>query len=370
MKKIIVFFGGKSQEHDISVITGVFTLNALDKKKFDGVPVYVDKDGKWWTGKCLYDVKNFRDGTLKGLKRVTLLSGDDTLYAVGAKIKPLCTAAGAINCMHGRNGEDGTVSGVCRLCNIPLASPDVFASALAMDKDVCKTCLKGLGVKTVEGTTVERRNYYDDRASFLKSSEYLGYPVIVKPCSSGSSIGITIAKDKLELMNSLDVAFKFDVKALVEKFIDGAYDVNCACYKIGKKICVSECEKPVGGKFLSFSDKYLGSKTGAERQFPADIDEKISDEIKTTTALIYDKFCFSGIVRTDYLVSGKDVYLNEINAVPGSLAYYLFCDKISAFTDLLTDLLYESFERSREYQGCAFTFSSSVLQFDGVRLKK
>ena len=365
-----MFFGGRSQEHDVSVITGVFTLNCLDKSKFDGVPVYVDKDGKWLTGKSLFDIKNFRDGTLKGLKQVALLSGDNTLYVVGRKLSPMLACSGAINCMHGRNGEDGTVSGVCRLCNIPLASPDVFSSALAMDKQICKICLEGVGVKTVDGTTIERQNYYEDRAFCLKCVEHLGYPVIVKPCSSGSSIGITIANDKTELINSLDLAFKFDVKALVEKFLCGAYDINCACYKVGKRYCVSECERPVGGKFLSFADKYLGSKTGSKRQFPADIDKKISDGIKATTKFIYNEFRFSGIVRMDYLVFGDEVYLNEINAVPGSLAYYLFCDKISAFTDLLTDLLNESFVRSREYSGCRFTFSSSVLAIDEAGLKK
>ena len=368
MKKILVFFGGRSQEHDISVITGVLTLNSLDKSKYDAVPVYIDKDGLWWTGKGLNDVTRFKSDKIKALERVTLLFGDDTLYKVGKSLKKICVAAGAINCTHGRNG--GTVSAVCRLCNIALASPDLFCSALAMDKDVSKKCLAGLGVDTVRGETVGRTEYYSDKKRFLSLVAALGYPVIVKPCSSGSSIGAGVAKDETELCAALDTAFRFDVKVVVEEFMAGYFDVNCACYKVGGKYVVSECERPFGGEFLSFSDKYLGSKTGGGRQFPADIPESVADRIKQTTEKVYSAFGFSGVVRIDYLVSGEKVYLNEINAVPGSLAYYLFCDKISDFKDLLTALIEESFAKNRAYLGSVFAFSSNVLNIDGIKGKK
>jgi len=370
LKKIAIFFGGKSQEHDVSVITGVLTLNSLDKTKFEGVPVYIDKDGLWWTGECLKNIGNFRDGDLKGLKRVTLLFGDDTLYFADKKLKPYCVLSGAINCTHGRNGEDGTIAAVLRLCNVPLASPDVFCSALAMDKDFTKTCLAALGVRTAEGVTITRKQYYSDKTAALNDIERLSYPVIIKPCSSWSSIGISVADDRDKLIAALDTAFTFDVKAVAEKFIENAVDINCACYTAKGKTVVSECEKAVGGRFLSFADKYLGGKGGGERVAADNLDEQTKKYIKDVTALIYQKFGFSGIIRIDYLVSGNDVYLNEINSVPGSLAYYLFCDKIGEFTDLLTDLLTESFSTSREYLGCRFTFSSNVLALGGVSIKK
>lgn len=370
MKNILVIFGGKSQEHDISVITGVLTLNALDKSKFVGVPVYIDKDGRWWTGKKLNSIANFKNGTPKGLTPVALFCGESALYSVKGRVRSLLKVSGAINCTHGRNGEDGTIAGFLKLCNVPLASPDTFCSAMAMDKDVTKLCLKGLGIKCVDSVTVYRKDYYKDRLTVLDKLDSSGYPLIIKPCSSGSSIGITVARNRVEASAAFDEAFAFDVKALAERYLEGAIDINCAAYSTGKGVVVSECERPFGGEILSFSDKYLGSKSGGKRQFPAEIEEKTVSEIKSTTAQIYETFGFSGIVRMDYLIFGDDVYLNEINAVPGSLGYYLFCNKISEFTDLLTDLLQFSSDRSREYAGSRFAFSSSVLDIDGANLKK
>ena len=370
LKNIAVIFGGKSQEHDISVITGVFTLNALDKTLFKAVPIYIGKDGVWRTGDNLFDVTVFRRGEIKGLKKVTLLCGENALYSVEKKLTKLAELAGAIICTHGRNGEDGTVAAVLKLSEIPFASPDVFASAFSMDKSLTRLCVRALGVKMAEGFTLERTKYYDDVAAALERVRRLGYPVIVKPSSSGSSIGITVVKDESSLKSAFDLAFGFDVKVVVEEFLDGAFDVNCACYRSQGKCIVSECERPSGGEFLSFYDKYFGSKGGEKRQFPADIDEKTSRKIKNITAEIYEKFCFSGIVRIDYLVCGGDVYLNEINSVPGSMAYYLFCEKISDFTALLTKLLNDAFIRWREYYQSSFAFQSNVLSLEGVNIKK
>ena len=370
LKKIIVFFGGKSTEHDISVITGTLTVNSLDKEKFSPVPVYVDKNGRWWTGKAACDVRNFKDGDPKDMKRVALFSGDNVLYALDKKIKALCGVYGAINCMHGRNGEDGTIAAVCRLSGIPLASSDMFSSALAMDKEMTRKCVSALGVRIADGFAVTREDYYSDAANAFKNAERIGYPVIVKPANSGSSIGVSVARDQDEFTDSLSLAFRFDVKVVVEKFLQGAKDVNCAAYRSGGKIRVSECETAHGGMFLSFGDKYLGSKTGGGRRFPADIDERLSEEIKKTTADVYNAFGFSGIVRIDYLLCDGKVYLGEINSVPGSLAYYLFCNKISEFTDLLTDLLTESHKNFLEYEHSETTFKSSVLSISGAGVKK
>ena len=370
MKNVLIFFGGRSQEHDVSVITGVFTLNALDKTKFTGIPVYVDKDGAFFTGESLRDVRNFRLKKPNDLKRVTLLPGDDALYLVGRKLKRLFTAYAAINCMHGRNGEDGTLSAVLRLSRIAVASPDVFSSAMAMDKDLTKKCLKASDVPTVDGVTIIRGDFVDEPDHTVLRVMKLGFPVIIKPANSGSSIGVRVAKDEKTLRSALVDAFRYDVKVLAEKFLVGAKDVNCACYRLNKRLFVSECERPVGSEFLTFSDKYLGVKNGENREFPANLDGETAARIKEITGKVYDEFGFSGIVRIDYLVKGGEVFLNEINSVPGSLAYYLFCDKISAFTDLLTDLLAESVRKNREVENCKFTFSSSVLDLKGISLKK
>ena len=354
------------------MITGVFTLNSVDKLKYEPIPVYIDEDGAWFTGECLFDIKNFRDGTLKGLKKVALIFGNNTLFAVLplGRLKGICHAACAINCTHGRNGEDGTVAAILNAANIPVASPNVFSSAMAMDKDVCKICLKGLGVPLVEGVTVLRREFFKNREDAAKRCEALGFPLIVKPCSSGSSIGIKVAKSREELISALVCAFDYDIKALVEKFVEGAKDVNCACCYVGGKTLVSECEVPTGGEILSFSDKYGGAKTGVKREFPADLPEKVTQKIKNLTKTIYEAFGFAGIIRIDYLVKGAKVFLNEINSVPGSLAYYLFCDTVAEFSALLDGVIDDGIDKGREYFSSKFAYKSDVLKLNGVRLKK
>ena len=373
MKKVLVVFGGVSQEHDISVLTGVLTVNSVDTGSFEAIPVYVDGSGSWYTGEALRNVAFYKKVDFKKLKRVTFVIGDAALYcSCGKKLRPIGRIDCAINCLHGRNGEDGSFAGLCRLCGIPLASPDIFSSAASLDKVKTKIMLEGLGVATAEYTSVERRSYYGGRHGYLEKIETsLGFPVIVKPSDSGSSIGISVAKDGKELFAAFDKAFRYGELAIVEKYLEGASDVNCAAYRSGNTIVVSECERPVAkGSFLTFSDKYSASKYGAEKEFPAKISENIRGEIRSITETVYKAFGFTGVVRIDYLVVGKKVYLNEINSVPGSLAYYLFSEKLKDFSKMLTALIGQGIRERLYIDGTETHYSSDVLSFKGVALKK
>ena len=370
MKNILIIFGGVSQEHDISVITGVLTLNAVDSSLYNAIPIYIDKNGFWLSGESLNDISVYKNIDKVKLKRVTLLCGDNTLYQIDKKLKPVCPVDGAINCLHGRNGEDGSVAGVLNLSKIALASPNIFSSAMSMDKDITKKCLNGFNVKTVNSVTAVREEYYKDKEKIFNQIELLGYPVIIKPCSSGSSIGISVCKNRGELFSATELAFRFDIKLIAEEFMQGYYDINCACYGAGGEYVVSECEKPHGGEFLSFSDKYQGAKTGSATEFPAKIDISVSQNIKDITKFVYKTFGFSGVVRIDYLVNGEDVYLNEINSIPGSLGYYLFSNSTKEFSKLLTKLIEESLLKAKSYYNCQFSFKSNVLMLGGVKLRK
>lgn len=373
MKNILVFFGGVSQEHDISVITGVLTLNSIDKTKFNPIPVYVHKNGLWYSGDALANVSFYKDFDVKSVDNVTLISGENFLYKVKkGKIKLLYAVSGAINCMHGRNGEDGALCGLLQMCKIPLASPNAFCSAMSMDKGLTKLCLKALDIDVVPSVCLQRKRFFKDRESEIKKlMSALDYPIIVKPICGGSSIGISVARDYMELENALMEAFKYDETALCEKYLLNGVDVNCAVYKAGDCIKSSECEKPLtANDILTFGDKYSASKTGSGREFPAEIPSEVSDKIKATSEEIYASFGFTGIIRIDYLVSGNDVFLNEINSVPGSMAFYLFCNKMSKFTDLLTDLLNESFVNYLAKASTCYEFNSNVLTDGVMKIKK
>ncbi len=362
MKNVAVFFGGQSVEHDVSVITGALTVNSIDKTKFNALPVYVARDGRWFTGEKLRDIDEYKNLDYKKLIEVTLKGGSNELYQIkGKKIKPLERIAVAINCMHGERGEDGSLAGVLKMSNIPLASPELVASSSCMDKSFTKTVMKGLKVKTLPSVTVAGE--LNQKAVLSK----LKLPLIVKPACLGSSIGLTRVDDKEKLSSAVAFAKRFGEKVIIEPCLRNFIEINCAAYRdINGRIVVSECERPIGKEqILSFDDKYKSGK----RVFPADIDKDISDRIKATTKKVYDGLDSQGVVRIDYFVCGSEVYLNEVNTVPGSLAFYLFGETLKSFTELLTELIGLAIKRGNESQSIQKTFSTGILNMGGIKSK-
>ena len=344
MKNILVFFGGITCEHDVSVITGVMTANCLDGRGYNSVPVYVGRDGKWYGGDELKNLAVY-DGK-RQFKQVTLLPSDEYLYEV-KKGK------------HGLNGEDGSLAGWLKLSRIPFASPSMFSSAVSMDKYYTKIALAGLKVPYLPYVRLQRDNYYKSKGFAKKLVAGLGLPIIIKPANLGSSIGIAVVKEDKDFYDAVENAFRYDDKVIVEKALTNFREINCACYKSGGKYIVSECEEPVTGKdILTFDKKY---KTPAEKKFPADLPEKISNKIRELTAYVYRKLEFTGIIRIDYLLDGEDVYINEINSVPGSLAYYLFVRDTEQFGILLDGIIDEAMAAYRVYESNEFTYDSGLL---------
>lgn len=372
MKKIIVIFGGISPEHDVSVITGILCLNCLDKTKFSPVPIYVSKKGEWFTGDKLYNLGFFKSYDERKLLKVNIVPGENVLRKYKNN-KPLFSVSGAVNCMHGGMGENGTIGAFFELCGVPCVGTDAFSARIAMDKALTKTAAKNLGVKVVDYAIVKRDEFYEKSEEIIFSLEKsLEYPLIVKPCGTGSSIGISVAKDGNELFKSLVTALSYDEKAIVEKYIDGYTELNCAAYEKNGNVMISELEKPVSAhEILTFYDKYSGGKGNTpKREFPAKVSKKITDEVKAVTKSMYVGCNFSSVIRADFLIKGETVYLNEINSIPGSLAYYLFYNTIGGLTDLLTDLLSEAIKINRKKQINLQSYDSDVLSFKGVALKK
>lgn len=354
MKTVAVFFGGKSVEHDISIITGVMAANSIDRTLYSVIPVYVDKNGAWFTGESLLDLDAYKNLDYKKLVRVAIVGGENALYAVKkSKLKELARVTCALNCMHGERGEDGSLSGLLNMCLIPCASPQILASAVSIDKRFTKTVLKGLGVKTLPCKVVKSVFECDDITKKIQ------FPVIVKPNLLGSSIGISKVKDTTELKRAVSYALLYGESAVVEKCLENFTEINCAAYmRADGSVRVSECERPIGrSEVLSFGDKY---RTG-KRVFPADIDKSISDKIKKITEKVYVELGVIGVVRIDYFVVGSEVYLNEINSVPGSLAYYLFGDTLKSFTLMLNELFDAADKKYAYLQSVKTDYNSGVL---------
>jgi len=374
MQNVLVFFGGVAPERDISVITGVFTANALDKRDYKAIPVFINSNGIMYTGEQLLNLDFYKKPDLSKCRRVTLLSGENKLYIVKKKrIVVLCEVHCAINCLHGNGGEDGTLCGLLKNTGIALASPDIFASALAIDKHFTKIALKSLGVECVDYMRVKRNGFFQRTESVCRMIiKKLGLPVIVKPATLGSSIGIKKVDSEKELFVALCEAFNYDNKAVCEKYITNATEINCAAYEVAGKITVSELERPFSGHdILTFDDKYGGYKSGTgSKEFPACLPKEITYNVKETVRKVYSEFDFCGIVRFDFLISDNIVYLNEINAVPGSLAYYLFCDTVTQFSDLLSALIKDAQTRKREEGGRIGYFQSDILAGNWNSIKK
>jgi D-alanine-D-alanine ligase len=331
MKKVAVFFGGESVEHDISVITGIMTLNSLDKERYMPIPVYIGKDGGWYSGEQLFDLDAIKNLDLKKLDRVTLVGGENLLYKIkGKKLKPIASIAVAINCMHGERGEDGSLLGALVMSKIPFASPPMLASSVCMDKRFTKTVMKGLSVSVLPFV------YAVSQEDLKKVNGKLNFPVIVKPNKAGSSIGISIAKDFEELKSAFIFARRYGEGVIIEEKLENFIEINCAGYLTEKGVKVSLLEQPVGRtNILSFSDKYEGGK----RIFPAKLSKKLTEKIRGITKKVYLELGAEGIIRIDFFVVGEKVYLNEINTVPGSLAYYLFTQTLKGFSEILNELI-------------------------------
>lgn len=315
---IAVFFGGRSCEHDISIITGLQALCACKRK---AVGVYIDGDGVWWAAKNFDSVSAVRNKKFDG-KKVHLRPADSMLYC---KNKPLCKIDCALLCNHGMLGEDGALQGLLEMCGVPYTGSDVLSSALGMNKLMCKRVFERAGLPVLPYIGVKSEQYSADARPVIAAVEELGYPVIVKPCNLGSSIGIGIAKNREQLFGALRVAFEWDGTAVVEKALTDFTEVNCAVIgDSGKAQVVSETEQPVGWKeFLSFADKYSGDVKNERHKIPADIPPETEEEVKSLAARAFEAVGASGVARIDFMI--KDgVFVNEINTIPGSLSSPLF----------------------------------------------
>ena len=364
---VAVFFGGQSCEHDISILTGIQVLHNLDPSH-NIYPIYIHSGGIWYTGRRLWDISSYADFDPKRLKlkKVCVLPYDTRLFELrGRRLKPICEIDCAVLAMHGVNGEDGSLAGLLQLSGIPQTSTNVLGGALGMDKIAMKVFFEGLGLKVLPYTYFERRQYMYEQEKTLQSiEEALGYPVIVKPSMLGSSIGIKVCSSRQELIEGIETAIRFDRRVLVERAEEEFIEINCAAFKTCGAIRATECERPISWRhFLSFEDKYLGGEKGmasAGREFPADIDEEISDRIKEITKKIYRSLNLKGVVRADFIVS-DDIYINEINTIPGSLSFYLWEHEGITFTKLLDMMIKEAREDHRDFKKCAYSFKSPAL---------
>ena len=360
--KLALLFGGRSPESDISVITALQAVAALSESGYEVEAIYMHEGDFYIRGVDVLEA--FTPFRPAEHTRTVLING--AFYSLKKnKLQREFKPDVALVCCHGGEGENGVLQGVLDFNGIPYCSSGVLGSAVGMDKAVSKSIFDNMLMNVIQYTTVSRREYKATPDAVAERLEkFLDYPMIVKPASQGSSIGIRVAEDRAGLLYALDVACEFDDKILVEEKLVDFAEVNCAAFAYGDKIVVSETERPLGaGEFLTFEDKYLenGKMSGGGHILPADIGA-LNDVVRANTEKVYRELELRGVVRVDFLVdkTRNKVYINEINTVPGSLAFYLFEPLGISAPELLTSLIKEGAAKGGRRTGAA-VFPSPVL---------
>lgn len=377
-----VIFGGHSVEHDVSIVTGHQIMRAFDPEHYEIVPIYIDRDGKWFTGEPLLEIKNYTDEIVsyKGIAPAVLSPSVQhhglILNPVSGRlskseIKRLDVVFPAI---HGSHGEDGTLQGLLELADIPYVGCGVLGSALANDKIIAKTVLRQHNIPVVDDVSFNRADWLADPEAVIKRiSETLSYPVFVKPATLGSSIGVTRANDEQFLRTSLDIAANFDRRIIVEQAVTNNIEINCAVLGTGGSIQASVLEQPVSWEeFLTYEEKYMRGSEGmksAERIIPAPLSETLTQQIKTCAINAFKAIDGRGIARIDFLVkpTSSTFYLNEINTMPGSLAFYLWqATDISqrALVDKLIELAKEAHAEKRR---STYNYQTNLIAMTAAR---
>lgn len=373
--KIAVFFGGRSVEHDVSIITANQAMQHLSNEKYEIYPIYM-RNGEFYYGEVLKDIAFYENFNPKKLSQVYLLNKTFFTKLKSLLVKKFSPDV-ALICCHGGEGENGVLQGILEYNNIPYTSTSVLASALGMDKIISKEIYQNLLMNTVEGLSVTREDFVSKPDDVIRHLEtFLDYPVIVKPSSLGSSIGIKVAQARDELLVAIEVASAFDNRILVERALTDFVELNCAVVSDGEIILSSEVEKPLSWhSFLTFEDKYL-SESGkgmnhSGREMPAKIDQEMYSLVKRTAEKIYGELNLSGIVRFDFMLSKGKLYINEMNTVPGSLAFYLFEPMGYDFSALLDMIIKGALKKDSIKKKSKMAFDSQIIKnFSGTKCNR
>lgn len=381
-----VIFGGESVEHEVSIISAIQAMKNLDEEKYEIIPIYIGKDREWYTGKLLKNIEIYSDIELlkKYAKNVVLTNRKNNFVLIKKTgIKRIVDYVDLIlPIVHGTNVEDGTLQGFLELIGIPYVGSNVYSAAIGQDKVFQKQILESSFIPVTKYIWFFDNDYKENEEEILNDIEKLGYPVMVKPARLGSSVGISKAKNKEEVKESIIDAMKYDEKILIEKVVDNLIEVNCSVLGNYEYQEASELEEVMGvDEFLSYRDKYLGSNktkgrkgmASTNRILPARLDDKIANEIKETSKKVFKVLNSSGVIRIDYLIDKKTnkYYVNETNTIPGSLSFYLWEATKKPYKELLDDMINLAIRTYKRKKRKVFSFETNILSnFNGLKGSK
>lgn len=377
-----VFFGGRSTEHEISVISASQAMHAINRDKYDVTPIYITKQGRFYSGDALFDVSNYRDipSLLKQCQEVYLrpVFGDYNVYLVKKpflRSAVLTTLNVVIPVLHGSNGEDGIFEGVLETIGIPYAGCNTLSSANGMDKITMKQILQANDVPVVNYTWFTDKQWFAQRGKIVEKIETtLHYPVIVKPANLGSSVGIGRAANREQLIEKIEDAERYSSRIIVEHMVEQLQEINCSVLGDCDEYQMSVLEEPIkSGDILSYEDKYMGGSKGAkgmqasEKRIPADLPDDVTARIKFLAGETFRVLSCHGVSRVDVIVDNSDgsIYVNEINTIPGSLSFYLWEATGIGFEELMDRLVKLALRRKRESSQKTVSYDQNIFAMGG-----
>lgn len=376
---IAVLFGGKSVEHEVSVISGIQAIMNIDDKKYNIIPVYMTKNNEMYVGTEVDNIESYKniEKLINKSIRVTFVNDKDDIKLIqystkkfGKKFTQSVDIVFPV--VHGTNVEDGTLQGYLKTIGVPFVGCDVLSSAVGMDKYITKLILKEHGIPVLDAKIYTMSDYTQINNIVSDVEENILYPVIIKPVNLGSSVGISIAKNKVELINSIDDAFLYSSKILIEKAICNLKEINCSVLGDEIEAIASECEEPMHtDEILSYKDKYVNNAKGSgskgmasvSRKIPADISAETREEIRELAVKAFKALGCNGVSRIDFMID-KDsdkLYFNEINTIPGSLSFYLWEPIGIPYTELLDRMIKLAIKRKQAENNLLYTFDTNIL---------
>ncbi len=377
-----VFFGGRSTEHEISVISASQAMHAINKDKYDVVPIYISKQGKWYTGNALLDIQNYRN-TTELLAQVEEIYMEPTFgdYNIYKKKRSLFGSSilkhldVVIPVLHGSNGEDGIFEGVLETIGIPYAGCCTLSSANGMDKITMKMILKSCGIPVVDYVWFTDKEWFARRNEIIDQIEReIGYPVIVKPANLGSSVGIGRARNREELIEKVDGAEIYTTRIIVEDMVEELQEINCSVLGDCDECEASVLEEPIkSGEILSYEDKYVGGTKGAkgmqasQKRIPANLPQEETKRIQFLARETFRVLSCHGVSRVDMIIDRKtrNIYVNEINTIPGSLSFYLWEASGISFEQLMDRLVELAIKRKREQGMKTVSYDHNIFNLGG-----
>lgn len=369
--KVGVIFGGRSVEHEVSIITAIQAMDNIDTDKYEIVPIYITKDLEWYTGGCLRFIDTFKEFDLirRYSKRVNLINKDGRyiLQTNGMIRREINELHLAFPIMHGANAEDGSIQGYLNMVGIPYVGSNIYSSVLAQDKVFMKQVLSSNSIPVTKYVWFGERFYRNKKSELFKQIDELKYPLIIKPATLGSSIGIEIITRKEEIDSTIERAFKYDSKIIIEEMIEDLTEYNCSVLLTKNGNITSEIEELITNKdIIEYGDKLSldNEDSSVKRTLPAKISEKLRDEIELTSLAAFKMLNMRGTARIDFLYDNKNkkLYVDEINSIPWCFSHHLWEARNISYKELLTIMLEDAIAVEVKHQQMINTIENDVIK--------